>query len=120
MKTMNKYCNPANSSCPVPLQFPFNWANPHCGCLLVNCYLAMCRLAFPWSPRRTTKAERDDYAFVHDALKLNLGRGYYSYDGFAWGPEYRSDACGSREFSGGGYVGQDGFYDYYVFGTSCY
>lgn len=38
----------------------------------------------------------------------------YSYDGFAWGPEHRSDACGSCEFLGGGYIGQDGFYDYYV------
>ena len=49
---------------------------------------------------------------------ITIPRGYYSYDGFAWGPEHRSDACGSREFSGGGYIGQDGFYDYYVFGTA--
>ena len=56
--------------------------------------------------------------FVHDLLELNLGRGYYSYAGFAWGPEYRSDASGSRDFSGAGYVGQDGFYDFYFFGTS--
>jgi hypothetical protein len=91
---------------------------PGAACLLVNCYIAMHRLVYAWRQRRTTKAERDDYIFVHDMLELNMGRGYYSYDGFTLGPEYRSDASGSRDFSAAGYVGQDGFYDYYYFGTN--
>ena len=91
---------------------------PGAACLLVNCYLLMSGLTLPWQTRRTTKAERSDYEFVHHLLKLNLGRGYYSYDGFAPGPEYLSDASKSREYTGGGYVGSDGFADHFVYGTS--
>ena len=91
---------------------------PGAACLLVNCYLLMSGLTLPWHTRRTTKAERVDYEFVHHLLKLNLGRGYYSYDGFAAGPGYLSDASKSRAFTGGGYVGSEGFADHFVYGTS--
>ena len=91
---------------------------PGAACLLVNCYLLMSGLTLPWQARRTTKAERLDYEFVHHLLRINMGRGYYSYDGFGSGPEYLSDASKSRAYTGGGYVGSDGFADYFVYGTS--
>ena len=40
----------------------------------------MRNLTLPWQLRRTTKAERKDYLFVHDLMMLNLGKGYYRYD----------------------------------------
>ena len=91
---------------------------PGAACLLVNCYLLMSGLTLPWHKRRTTKAEREDYAFVHDLLRFNAGKGYYSYDGFAQGPTVLSDASKSKAFSGGGWVSCDGTYDFFKYGTS--
>ena len=91
---------------------------PGAACLLVNCYALMSGLTLPWHRRRTTRAERMDFKFVHDLLQLNLGKGYYSYAGFPIGPEYRSDASKSRGYTGGGWVGADGFYDFFRYGTS--
>ena len=36
---------------------------PGAACLIVNCYLLMTGLSVPWQRRRTTRAERVDYAF---------------------------------------------------------
>ena len=91
---------------------------PGAACLLVNCYVMMARLSLPWHARRTTRAERDDYLFVKELLTLNLGRGYYSYDGFKQGPEGQSDASKSRAYSGGGYLFSDGVADYFQYGSS--
>ena len=78
----------------------------------------MSRLSLPWQTARTTKAERDDYKFVHALLTYNAGCGYYSYDGFAEGPTVLSDASKSRSYTGGGYVESTGFYDFFRYGTS--
>lgn len=91
---------------------------PGAACLLVNCYVLMSGLTLPWHRRRTTRAERLDYRFVHDLLLFNQGRGYYSYDGFDHGPEFRGDASKSRNYTGGGWVVSDGAYDYYTYGSS--
>ena len=91
---------------------------PGAACLLVNCYRLMAGLTLSWHKRRTTRSERADYRFVHDLLRLNLGKGYYSYEGFGVGPEYRSDASKSRDHTGGGWCGADGCWDYFVYGTS--
>ena len=91
---------------------------PGAACLLVNCYNMMARLSLPWHARRTSKAERDDYLFVHDVLQYNVGCGYYSYEGFEDGPTVLSDASKSRAYTGGGYVESTGFYDFYSYGTS--
>ena len=91
---------------------------PGAACLLVNCYRLMSGLHVSWQQRRTTRAERSDYRFVHDLLRFNQGRGYYSYDGFDIGPEMRSDASKSRDYTGGGWVTQDGHYDFFRFGGS--
>ena len=91
---------------------------PGAACLLVNCFNNMSRLSLPWQTARTTKAERDDYKFVHALLTYNAGCGYYSYDGFAEGPTVLSDASKSRSYTGGGYVESTGFYDFFRYGTS--
>ena len=49
--------------------------------------------------RRTTRAERQDYLFVHDLLKYNQGRGYYSYAGFPTGPGYTKGNMHDFDFS---------------------
>jgi hypothetical protein len=64
---------------------------PGAACLLTNCYAMMHNLTLPWHLRRTTKAERRDYTFVHDLMKLNLGKGYYRYDDFTEAPPVQSD-----------------------------
>ena len=91
---------------------------PGAACLLVNCYILMNGLAFSWQRRRTTRAERLDYQFVHALLKFNQGQGYYSYDGFIPGPGFRSDASKSSRLAGGGYVCEDGSYDLFTYGSS--
>jgi hypothetical protein len=91
---------------------------PGAACLLVNCYLMMSRLTLPWHARRTSKAERDDYKFVHDVLRYNVGSGYYTYSGFSDGPTVLSDASKSRAYTGGGYLESSGFYDFWSYGAS--
>ena len=75
---------------------------PLAACLIVNSYIMASGLLFPWQRRRTSRNERCDYKFVHDMLAINAGRGYYSYDNFSRGTEFRSDACKSRALTGGG------------------
>ena len=91
---------------------------PMAACLLANVYAMLSGLIYPWQRRRTTRAERDDYALVHDLLELNLGRGYYSYAGFGTAPEILSDASKSKAYTGGGWVSRDGSYDFFRYGTS--
>ena len=91
---------------------------PGAACLLVNCYVLMSGLTLPWQRRRTTRAARVDFMFVHDLLRFNQGRGYYSYDGFPTGPGFRSDASKSADYTGGGWVTTEGFYDHYKYGSS--
>ena len=91
---------------------------PGAACLIVNCYLLMSGLLVPWQSRRTTRAERQDYLFLHDLLKYNQGKGYYSFDGFPEGPGFRGDASKSRAGARGGWVCADGHYDFFVYGGS--
>ena len=91
---------------------------PGAACYLVSCYSLAAGLVFGWQRRRTTRKERGDYKAVHDLLELNAGKGYYSYANFVRGPEFRSDACKSRAFAGGGWVVNDGTYSYYRYGSS--
>lgn len=91
---------------------------PGAACLLVNCYNMMSGLVYPWQRRRTTKAERDDYIFVHDVLKFNVGKGYYTHDGFPESGGVLSDSSKSKQYTGGGYVEATGFYDFWKYGTA--
>ena len=91
---------------------------PLATCLIVNCYIMASGLLFPWQRRRTSRNERSDYKFVHDMLAFNAGRGYFSYDNFLRGTEFRSDACKSRSLTGGGWVVNDGTYSYYTYGSA--
>ena len=91
---------------------------PGASCLLANCYALMSGLVLPWQQRRTTRAERRDYWVVHDLLELNMGRGWYSYDLFPWGPCHWSDASKSHRYTGGGYLGEDGFFDSFRYSGS--
>ena len=61
-------------------------------------------LKLPWQMRRTTRRERLDYKALHSYLEQNMGRGYFSYDQFEWGPETRGDACKGSRSAGGGYA----------------
>ena len=88
---------------------------PGASCLLTTCYIQMRGLKLLMHARRTTRAERVDYQFIHDLLQLNLGCGYYSYAGFKEAPCILSDASHSRKFSGGGWVSADGSYDFFVY-----
>jgi hypothetical protein len=54
---------------------------------------------------------------VHDLLQLNLGRGFYRYDDFVTAPTVLSDAS-KGSYAGGGYVSQDGFYDFFTYGSA--
>lgn len=90
---------------------------PGAACLLVNCYRMMSGLTLPWHTRRTSRAEREDYRFVHGCLTYVEGKGYYSYDGHPEGPTCLSDASKSRQVTDGGYVDSWGFYDFFHFGS---
>ena len=90
---------------------------PGASCLIVNAYRMMAGLRLPWHQRRVSKAERDDFGFVSSLLKLNMGRGYYSYDGFEFGDGCLSDASKSAHYTGGGWLCADGDMDYFRYGS---
>ena len=76
---------------------------PGASCLLTTCYLQQRGLKLLWHSRRTTRAERLDYCFIRDLLKLNMGKGYYSHAHLSTAPVILSDASDSRKYSGGGW-----------------
>jgi hypothetical protein len=88
---------------------------PGASCLLTTCYIQLRGLKLLWHSRRTTRAERLDYHFIRDLLKLNLGKGYYSYADHTVAPTVLSDASDSRKYSGGGWVSACGAYDWFVY-----
>ena len=88
---------------------------PGASCLLTTCYIQQRGLKLLCHSRRTTRAERLDYCFIRDLLKLNLGKGYYSYADWAVAPTILSDASDARKFSGGGWVSACGRYDFFVY-----
>ena len=78
---------------------------PGASCLLASVFAMMAGLTYAASRRRTTRAERQDYALFRRLLSLNMGRGFYRLDDFRDGrAEVFTDASKSREFTGGGYV----------------
>ena len=91
---------------------------PGAACLLANTYSLMAGLTLPWHKRRTTLAERRDFRFFHDVLKLNMGQGYFSFDQFNAGPAIFSDASKQARYAGGGWVSACGAYDWFRFGAS--
>ncbi len=54
-------------------------------CLLASVFALMVRLMFSRARKRTTNAERADYALLARLLRLNLGRGFYRLDAFEGG-----------------------------------
>ena len=91
---------------------------PGAACLLVSVFQLMTGLRLPWHKRRTTRRARADFQLVSDFLTLNLGRGYYSYDGFRRAPEVRSDASKSALLVAGGFVSACGAYCWWRYGTA--
>ena len=91
---------------------------PGAQCLVTNFFLLMAGLMLPWQKRRTSKEARFDAQFIAHLLQLNLGRGYFAYDQFRWGPGVRSDACKSSREAGGGYISQCGRYDFWRYGSA--
>lgn len=78
---------------------------PGAACLLANVFALMAGLTLPWQRRRTTQAERDDYALMRDLLRMNMGRGVYRLDDFRSGcAEVWTDASKEASYTGGGYV----------------
>jgi hypothetical protein len=88
---------------------------PGASSLLTTCYLQQRGLKLLWHSRRTTRAERLDYQFIRDLLKLNMGKGYYSYAHLVVAPVSLSDASDSRKYSGGGWVSSCGRYDLFTY-----
>ena len=43
----------------------------------------------------------------------SLGKGFYSYTNFLWGPEVATDASRSKSYTGGGFICRDGVYDFW-------
>ena len=86
-------------------------------CLLTSSYALMSGLTLPWHRRRLTKAVRRDLGALMGLLKLNMGKGYYSYANFVPGITVATDASRSGRFSGGGFVCSDGRYDFWSYGT---
>ena len=77
---------------------------PGASCLLSSIFLLMHGLTLGWQSRRTTKEERSDFLLLAVLLRLNMGRGYYSFDEFIKGVvTAASDASKERRFAGGGY-----------------
>ena len=96
----------------VLLTFP-----PGAACLLTSLFTLMVGLKLPWHARKVSRKVRRDLAFIHKMLKLNMGRGYYSYDLFEEAPEVRSDASKKSSYSGGGYVSACGRYNFWQYGA---
>ena len=91
---------------------------PGARCLIVCCYAMMCRLTLPWHSRRTSREERQDYLLMHDLLKLNMGRGHYSFDLFKRIGPAASDACKSRDLTASGWHESGGSFDYFKYGAA--
>ena len=91
---------------------------PGAACLLQGLFVLMAGLTLPWMKRRISKKNRADFRTLYTLLKLNLGRGYYSYANFEKAPGVRSDACKSKSYVGGGYVSQCGRYNFWQYGSS--
>ena len=64
-------------------------------CLVVSMFALMCGLRLPWHRRRAPRTVRRDVRTVIELLKLNLGKGYYSFKDFALGPAVAT-ACAWR------------------------
>ena len=69
---------------------------PGAACLLVGVFALMAGLRLPWHARRLNRGVRQDFAFVHRLLGLNLGRGYYSFANFTRAPPVATDASKAR------------------------
>ena len=91
---------------------------PGARCLLQPIYAAMHGLKHAWQQRKTTSLERKAWLFLYEVLALNMGRGYFSYDGFTPGPAVCTDASKSGRYAGGGAVENDGDADWWVYGAS--
>jgi hypothetical protein len=90
---------------------------PGAACLIVGLFTLMAGLKLPWHRRRLNKQTRTDMLCVRDLLRLNLGRGFYSFANFRRAPVVASDASKQQRYTGGGYVSQCGMYNFWVYGT---
>ena len=91
---------------------------PSAACLLTSIFALMRGLKLPWHRRRLTSAARKDLRTVISILESNHGRGYFSYDHMEYAPDVYTDASKERKFAGGGFVSDDGFYDFWTYGAS--
>ena len=86
-------------------------------CLVMSMFALTVGLTLPWHRRRVTKAARGDMWTIWELLHLNLGKGFYSYTNFLWGPEVATDASRSKSYTGGGFICRDGVYDFWRYGS---
>jgi hypothetical protein len=106
-------------SCAGKMQRAIMTLPPGAACLLSNMYHNMRGLRLHWQRRRTNRAERRDVSLVHDLLKLNVGRGHYSYDLFDTAPTVWGDACKGSSYVGGGYFSSCGRYRFWHYWYVC-
>ena len=93
---------------------------PGSRCLLAPLYAAMSGLKRPWAKRNTTSRLRSDLRTILQMLKLNMGKGYYSYALHRRAPDVWTDASrrephSDESYSGGGYFSACGRYCYFAF-----
>ena len=91
---------------------------PGAECIFASLYAFMRGLTLPWQRRRVSRGIQADIAWGIDMLKANLGRGYFSYDQFEWGPAMWTDASKAPRYTGGGWVTALGLYSYFRYGSS--
>ena len=91
---------------------------PGAACFLANLFALMRGLSVPWQRRRTSRATRRDFRWLHELLELNMGRGYFSFDQFRRAPDVDTDASKSHRYAGGGYFSRCGRYRFWRYGTS--
>jgi hypothetical protein len=87
-------------------------------CMLASTYSLMAGLTLGFQKRRTTRVVREDIQAMHDLLKMNMGRGFFSWDRFMRALQVWTDASKSRRYAGGGYVSACGAYRWWIYGRS--
>ena len=105
-------------SCAGRMQRSIMTLPPGAACMLASIYALMSGLSLGFQKRRTTRVFKEDVTAICDLLRLNMGRGYFSYDQFGRAPAVWTDASKSARYAGGGYVSACGAYRWWRYGSS--
>ena len=90
---------------------------PGAAWMLVPLFALMAGLRLPHHRRRVTREVKDNFSFCSRMLSAAMGRGFYSLAGFGRAPSVWTDASKSKRYTGGGFVSEDGTYDFWKYGS---